>query len=517
MFPTQSKAHRFSPLWLLPMIALALLLAAYLLFAASTAQAQTPAGEYCIEGIVIDWEEKPLAGITVTLESDLLQAPLTAVSKDKDDKGKFSFKDLPGRAGIYTATVALLPGWEGVTPTSISFPINVGEKSCVKIRFKLRYIVPVTVYKFDTDHVGLEDWKIKAVPGKGNIFAEVIEKTTDVSGTAVFSLTPGAWIFVEHPPTADKDDIRETYRPVLPPTAAQEVKISRDDTGLEVFFKNELVTGCILIRKLAWTDGDLIDDDDPGGAPGNGQFVGSYPAAGWGFALLRTDGSLARKGVTDARGEIRFDGLPLGPYVLVEEDRPGWSEFFARELDVNVTGNLCNDANAIYFDNYQDDSGFCIEGRKIDSNGGYGVPGWKIKIKPLDKGGYDPADVTTDGLGKYRVDFPLRDYRIPGGKFEVCEEEKDGWVAETPTCQTVRLPEWPGACVQLKDFVNKQVRYEDKGGDHCSAYHVVKPGEGLYDIAKKYGVSASAMLNANPVVKKHPHQWVFIGQKLCIP
>ncbi len=49
MFPTQSKVNRTSHLWLLPVVALAMLLVGYAVFAASTAQAQTPAGE-CLCG-----------------------------------------------------------------------------------------------------------------------------------------------------------------------------------------------------------------------------------------------------------------------------------------------------------------------------------------------------------------------------------------------------------------------------------------------------------------------------------
>ena len=61
-----------------------------------------------------------------------------------------------------------------------------------------------------------------------------------------------------------------------------------------------------------------------------------------------------------------------------------------------------------------------------------------------------PDDVFTDGLGKYRFDFPDNDYRIPGSAFEVCEDDDvDGWLPHTPTCQIVKLPMMPGACVRL--------------------------------------------------------------------
>jgi hypothetical protein len=208
------------------------------------------------------------------------------------------------------------------------------------------------------------------------------------------------------------------------------------------------------------------------------------------------DGTVARQGMTDASGDLRFDNLPFGPYIVVEEDRAGWNELTARTREIDVVGNLCNDPLAVIeFENEQDDSGFCIEGRKIDALDGWGIAGWTIEIEALDEGGALPiqttvvvsggvtttvtsdiSEVTTDGIGEFRFDFEGNDYRVPGGLYEVCEQEQDGWLAHTPTCQTVRLPEWPRACVKLEDFVNQQVGHsesekhdkhdDDKGGDY---------------------------------------------------
>jgi hypothetical protein len=251
---------------------------------------------------------------------------------------------------------------------------------------------------------------------------------------------------------------------------------------------------------------------------------------------------------------LRFDNLPLGPYELVEEDRPGWTEVSARRRDVDVIGNWCDDDPPliIQFRNEQDDTGFCIEGRKEDANGGYGLPGWEITVRPLDEGAFDPSNVFTDDEGDFLIEFPANDYRVPGAKYEVCELEQDGWLPHTPTCQTVRLPEWPSACVQLDPFVNQQVGHSesedhgkpdyDKGGkgdydngDHdkggpengrgpeygngdstCSTYHVVKAGEGLYDIGRQYERSPQQMLDANPDVSGD-QLWVYEGQRICIP
>ncbi len=82
----------------------------------------------------------------------------------------------------------------------------------------MRRIVAVTVYKIDADHQPLGDWKIRAIPGPGNLFASPQdEETSDpmtmtipnsttvviTGGTAVFTLTPGLWIFTEMAPKQD--------------------------------------------------------------------------------------------------------------------------------------------------------------------------------------------------------------------------------------------------------------------------------------------------------------------------
>src|SRR5690606_16384955 len=92
MFPTQSKVNRTSGLWLLPVVALAMLLVGYAVFAASPAQAQVPAGDVCVEGIVIDWEENPLAGWVITLTSDVTGfTPITTISASAPEDDDFDY------------------------------------------------------------------------------------------------------------------------------------------------------------------------------------------------------------------------------------------------------------------------------------------------------------------------------------------------------------------------------------------------------------------------------------------
>lgn len=564
MFPTQSKANRSARLWLLPVFALVMLLLGYAVFAYSTADAQVvtqPTGDFCVEGIVINWEEKPLAGWAVTLTgaittpTQVLSTTTSAPEPDDDVKdpallkGEFEFKNLPKQADVYTAVIEQREGWSGVTPTTITFPIGMNEDDCVRIRFKMRRDVPVEVIKFDVNHVGLADWKIRVEPGPGNMFAEGDEEATNISGTVLFTLTPGIWVFMERAPSVSWDDPVESWTPVVPPHGRQMLNIEDRDylpeeLPIQVIFKNELTVGCIDVQKFgvipAQPEGLVVGSGDPT------VYSGEYGVPGWAFTLYRKDGSIAREGVTDAVGQVRFDGLPLGPYVLEEENRAGWNEIGSttgaapeiggRKVNVEVTGNHCGaNGDPIVFRNEQDDSGFCIEGRKIDANGGFGLADWKITIKPLDTGGYDPADVKTNGNGDFRFEFPRNDYRIPGAKYEICEEAKDGWLPHSDTCQTVQLPEWPmGECVTLKPFVNQQVGHVpndkdfDKGGGSwtpggnsssasCSSYHVVKGGEGLFDIGRMYKKTPQQMLNANPDVKANKNQWVFVGQRICIP
>jgi len=259
--------------------------------------------------------------------------------------------------------------------------------------------------------------------------------------------------------------------------------------------------------------------------------------------------------VTDAEGILVFRNLPYGPYTVVEEDRPGWAEITPREIDVTVTDGNCV---PVEFENEQDNSGYCIEGYKRDANGLYGIPNWEIKVNSLHEGGWDVEDEAsfyegdpyyykenkflTDGVGKYKIRFPDNDYRIPGQQFEVCESDKDGWLPHTPTCQTITMPDHPGACVLAEDFINQQVGHsesekmkeaQDQMGDHaswqsmpdgghmdggqCSNTHVVKPGETLFTIGASYHVSPQAMVDANPAVRSTPDFWVYVGQTLCIP
>jgi hypothetical protein len=512
-----------------------------------------PRDRFCVRGSVIDHTEQPLTGgwniVARPLGPDGVPNPDSSILQVSDANGQFVFDNLG--LGTWEFLIELQPGWEGVTPESFTVTLEYGEHKCIEVRFKLRRVIEVVVQKVDDAYVPLEGWTIRAEPGEDNHFAVAYEQRTNSNGIATFYLTEGDWVFTEKAPEDTK------YYPIIPESGVSFLEVEWPGPYY-LTFKNRLhFKGCIEVVKY---------DRPPNGRP--------IPIPGWKIDVLRMDWSVADSDYTDAQGIVEFENLPLGPYVVVEEERAGWEPISPMKVEVQLTDNRCV---RVVFENRQVPPTFCIEGYKIDTNGEVGIPGWRIYAKPLDKGGYVPeiptvpADVQapeaqapdagaamyggdgsgkhgrpwtvyTDGEGKYRFDFPLNDYRIPGSRYEICEEVRDGWLPHTPTCYTVILPQYPGECVDVPDFENQQVGHgeeddkghgkedgkgyngedgkgyhKDDGHAYCRDYHSVKRGESLYGIGNRYGVSPSEMVKANPWVRERPHYYLYINDKVCIP
>lgn len=452
----------------------------------------------CVVGSVIDHEEKPLADgriVTATSGTNSLTAAV-------DASGNFRFEDglVPGTWTFSIDVQKEGEEWEPVTPASFDVPIDYGRSECYKIRFKLRRLITVNVIKIDDNHNRLGGWRIRAEPGAGNVFAAAKEAVTDdAEGTAVFKLTKGLWIFTEYGPAG------VNYTPVLPNNGRQELNVTAPGPHT-LRFKNRLLpAGCI----------DAIKQD----VPPEGSNDAAFPLPGWKIEVRRADGSVAASGVTNAAGTIRFSNLPFGPYTVVEETRVGWAPATSASFDVVLTPD---DAQCVLvpFENKQVAPEYCIEGRKIDTNGKIGLPGWVITATPLDKGDEKPANQVTNGLGVYKFSFSANDYRVPGSRYKVCEVQQAGWLPHTSTCYTVTLPKEPGRCVWAPDFENQQLghgRTTPVPSTGCRITHTVLKGQSLFGIGAHYGVSASAMVSANPWVRNNKNMYVYPGQQLCIP
>ncbi len=493
---------------------LALLFACLLLLPVTSAYAAGIGGgstvvpsnsDICVEGTVINHKEELLDdGRIVTATS----SDGTAIAVAVDEDGEFSFEEGLA-AGRWTFAIDVRKDgeeWEPVTPASFDVMLDYSQSDCYQIRFKLRQVVTVIVVKIDENHNRLADWEIKAQPAAGNAFAISYEGTTDANGEVVFRLTEGNWIFSEYAP----DDVN--YTPVVPTNGTQALEVEAPGP-YTIRFKNRInIYGCI----------DVLKQDVPPVGSGDTPF----PLQGWKVNLLKADGSLAAIGATDALGMVSFEKLPYGPYTVVEEERVGWETATVGSYDVELTP-AASDCVQVVFDNQQADPEYCIEGYKIDSNGGIGLPGWTIMAEPLDDSDEDSDDLVTDGLGMYKFTFSGNDYRVPGSRYEICEdyEDIDGWVPVGPTCYTVTLPQQPGACVVVPNFVNQQVGHSQSSvtptptspTTGCAKTHIVKKGETLYGIGYKYGISSKAIVAANPWVHNQSHMFVYVGQSVCIP
>lgn len=490
-----------------------------------------PYGEICVDGSVINFDETLLPDMQDDAETPwtITAVPIgpdgqpgAAIQVQTDEDGYFSFEpeDFAG-PGLVEFSIAIPDGsgWEPITPERFTVDLQY-QNDCAVIRFKLRRPVPVTVLKIDDAHTPLEGWHMKASPVYGNWFAISQEVTTTVDGTAVFYLTEGKWTFTERAP----EDTH--YRPVMPTDGKQELDVQWDKQPINIRFKNDIyIKGCIDVYKF---------DAPPVAQEADATYGFGLP--GWKMTVKRLDGSVVASAYTDAQGKASFENLRFGTYIVQEESKTGWTADPSQggtSRYVTVKGNQDDACVAVEFYNVQS-AEYCIEGRKIDTNGLVGLPGWLMTITPVAKGGfpneavegYDEIEVTTDGSGTYKYIFPKDDYRIPGAAYKVCEEERDGWLPHTPLCQTVYLPKKPGACVKAWDFENQQVghwesvvygNHTSSGGKGCAYTHTVQPGESLYGIGAAYGVSASAMLSANPWVYSRPHYYVYPGDSVCIP
>lgn len=458
----------------------------------AAAAPQPRAQNICVEGSVIDHEEKLIstAGMVVSVDGP---TPGTA----NVENGKFKFGSVA--AGDHTFALdyqALGEGWQPITPDQFDVTLAYGQKGCYVIRFKLKQIIIVRVLKINDEHAPLGGWTIQADPGRGNVFAVSTKAVTQEDGYAVFYLTKGNWIFTEKAPAG------VNYVPILPANGRQEANITGPTT---LRFKNDIIinqSGCIIVTKH--------DDTE-------------FPLPGWKIDIKRTNGTVAKSGVTDINGTVRFDNLPLGPYSVVEETRSGWAPTESNIYDVVLDSTQCVE---VPFINRQSraDTGFCFEGRKIDTNGKVGLPGWVITIQSLDNGGYtpNPNSTTTDGLGIYRFTFPTNDYRIPGGRYKICEQAQTGWLPHTPTCYNVQLPTQAGACVKVRDFENQQTGHGrttpgTTPGVGCRTTYTAQRGDGLFAVGARHGVSGQAMINANPWIRSRHLMYLRPGDQVCIP
>jgi LysM repeat protein len=487
----------------------------------------------CIDGYVINHREKPVDGtkfdpqleveaVRVHSTDDAAAAGGSAFAL-VDEDGYFKFEDL--REGDYNLMLQLPEDWEGIVPAAkrgevaetgdTTFDAVDDEDDCYRVVFKIKRLFDVTVIKWeealDGSVAGGKDWEITFTPVK-DPFVKAQTKDTDANGAAVFTVAAGNWIVSEK--------VKPGWKPITPAKVNLELDQYAPPGAMDpVIFKN-LEPPCkakIEVYKLGY------------GTDPNGGEVFLGPLAGWKVTLARADNAMppTTKG-TDGMGKVTFDKLYPGVYKITEEVQKGWEAL--GDETVTVVIQDCEEVS-VTFENKEITGDLRIYGHKYFKawekpyKGDHvGLAGWKMTATLV---GSDPeiyVETTTNALGEYEFTEDMLEaagMAFGGASIEVCEEERDNWIAETDECVTVKFPypvpsDYDGVKV---DFVN----YQDppmpgtgatSAGASCASTVTVARGDTLSGIAARTGSTVSAIASANGLQNVNH---ILAGQALCVP
>jgi hypothetical protein len=494
-------------------------------------------GEVCVDGYVINHREQPVDG-TKTQPPLVVEAVrgradaatdatvAAAAVANVDKNGYFKFSNLP--AGSYNFRMLLPKDWEGIVPevrlgglAETGFTTFKKSSTCYRIVFKVRRLTTITVLKWEEQLNGTvvpgQDWKITATP-VNDPFAKTIEVTV-TNGQALLTLTPGTWNVTE--------TLKSGWVAVTPSTVQRVVDQYQVGAVAPIVFKNRVP---VCYSKLT-----VIKQGVGTNSKGKDEPLGTL--AGWTFTLSAVDGSTTSvTKTTGGDGQVVFENILPGVYTVTETVQPGWK---ISESSQTVAIRPCETPKPLTFVNHE-----LIGQRKIYGTKWFkaweppykgtliGLPGWTITATLV--GGEDlnppaqPLVTTTDALGNYEFSQQALEsvgMGFPGASIEVCEEERDHWIAKTPVCVTVKFPypvppDYTGAKV---DFTNVQdppltsssattYRAPARSGS-CSVYYTVKPGDTLAKIASRYGVTGSSIIRANNI---RDADLIYLGQRLCL-
>ena len=304
--------------------------------------------------------------------------------------------------------------------------------------------IEVSVLKIDESHRPLAGWIIRAEPAPDNVISGAIEAGTGQDGIALFRLEPGLWTFIEKAPG------NVTFEPIVPDTDRQQLRI--DPPGpYTIRFKNRITgPGCI----------DVYKYDLP---PDNGQPFG---LEGWQIALTRADGTPVNAGKTNALGQLRFDNLGFGEYIISEENRDGWTAVTPPSRAVEVSALDC--LLITFFNKQTDDSD-------------------QEPTPAPTKTPNDSQECRACHTGTYpKPRKPIHQPNSSGYDNNPMYGGNDGYSG-------------------------------GYGASGCERTHVVRNGEWIYNIARYYGISAQSLYDANPWVYQQYNHFLYPGQLLCIP
>lgn len=208
-------------------------------------------GPVTVQGWVIDHRERPVDGARTTppLELTATSATGATVTASVGADGFFSFSSLT--PDVWNFSLQLPRDWDGIVPVaprdglaSTGCTPLPGRQKPYLMAFKIRRLFDVTALKWEELADGTvqpgADWQITFKP-VNDPFAERQTRTTDASGAASFTITPGAWTVYER--------VKPGWTPVTPPSTTLRLDQYAAPGALDpVIFKNRVPacasTGC---------------------------------------------------------------------------------------------------------------------------------------------------------------------------------------------------------------------------------------------------------------------------------
>ena len=291
--------------------------------------------------------------------------------------------------------------------------------------------------KVDEMHRGLGGFVINAQMEGSD---QVLQAVTDDNGYFRFdNLAPGLWTFSEVLPAG--------WEPVTASEFQKELEYGHEGC-YQIRFKNRQVPipACLIVAKMNEADG--------------------APLEGWEIQIRPEYGDQWLSGVTDKGGQVRFDDLEPGTWIVREVIPYPWEavEPYTGETEIELHP-MANedDCGRLVFKNRRKLTG-CVEGYKVDDKH-QGLPGWTICAHPT--GAMAPEFCTvTDEDGYFRFDD------LTLGEWTLWEEVQPGWTPITAQEFTVTVDEAGGEC--------KQVRFKNRPPDLCAqGYKLDENGFGL--------------------------------------
>lgn len=276
-------------------------------------------------------------------------------------------------------------------------------------------------YKVDDKHRGVPGFVIYAET-KGTSLKAV----TDKNGYFRFdNLTPGLWTFWEEVPRG--------WEPVTASKFQKELEYGYSGC-YEIRFKNKPVPipACLIVSK----------QDEAGS-----------PLEGWEIKIKPKFGGTWASGVTDKGGQVRFDGLTPGKWLVKEVVPYAWEPKDPKtgeaEIELHPMADD-QDCGKLVFINRRLPTG-CVEGYKVDDQH-RPLPGWEVCIY-LNSAPAIQFCTKTDDQGYLRFD------NLIFGEWIVWEKVQPGWTPVTAEKFPVTVDE---------ERVCKQVRFKNRPPDLCA-------------------------------------------------